>query len=83
MVQLEVKLQTRLREQKFTLCYLLGPHLTHYDQPSLISNMNAIGERSGTVGGRHQWTRCPGNGCQGRSSEYGQLIVYLTCANRS
>ena len=23
-------------QPKFTLCYLLGPHLTHYDQPSLI-----------------------------------------------
>jgi hypothetical protein len=23
-------------QPKFTLCYLFGPHLTHYDQPSLL-----------------------------------------------
>jgi hypothetical protein len=23
-------------QPKFTVCYLLGPHLTHYDRPSLL-----------------------------------------------
>jgi hypothetical protein len=23
-------------QQKLTVCYLLGPHITHYDQPSLL-----------------------------------------------